>query len=68
MDDLPLTSGIKEEDTKNKDPEVNAMHLCIRALGIEMRLPTASATVLVHQSTVSAGFDMRKHMVLATFP
>ena len=64
-EDLRLALQIKEVETKNKQLEVQAMHLRIRALELEREAPTASTPVSLNQSSVSAPvFDISKHIAL----
>ena len=64
-EDLRLALQIKEVETKNKQLEVQAMHLRIRALELEREAPTASTPVSLNQSSVSApAFDISKHIAL----
>ena len=55
-----------EMETKNKELEVQAMHLRIRALELEKGAPVASTSVSINQSTDFAPvkFDMSKHIAL----
>lgn len=60
------TLRFKEVKTRNKELEVQAVHLRIRALDLERGSPNTSKPVSIHQNsgTASAGFDLSKHINL----
>ena len=65
-EDLRIALQIKEVETKNKQLEVQAMHLRIRALELEKGAPVASTPVSpLGRSSVSAPvFDISRHIAL----
>lgn len=64
IEDLRLALCIKE--VPNKELEVQAMHLRVKALELECGAPVVSTPRSVNQSALSAsaGFDISKHIVL----
>ena len=65
-EDLRLALKIKEVETTNKQLEVQAMHLRIRALELEREAPVASTPVspFGHSSVSAPVFDISKHIAL----
>ena len=64
--DLRIALQIKEAETKNKQLEVQAMHLPIRALELEKGALVASSPVspIGHSSVSALAFDISKHIAL----
>lgn len=65
-ENLCIILQIKKAEARSKQLEVQAMHLCIRALELEKQAPVASSPVFFSgHSTVSApAFDISKHIAL----
>ncbi|XP_013856586.1 uncharacterized protein LOC106512535, partial [Austrofundulus limnaeus] len=64
-EDLRLTLRIKEVETRKSELELQTMHLRVRALELEKRSPAPAAPMsLSTPSSVSAGFDISKHITL----
>ena len=65
-ENLRIALQIKEAETKNKQLEVQAMHLRIRVLELEKGAPVASspASPFGHGSISAPAFDINKHIAL----
>lgn len=65
-EDLKLALGLKELDLQTRSPEVELMHLKIRALELEKASVQSTPTpVRTHSSTASAEqFDISRHIAL----
>lgn len=63
-EDLRLALKMKEVENRNKELELQTMHRCIRALELEKGTPVTSTPVSASAASLSAGFDIRRHIAV----